>query len=122
MRQEIAEACRREADLFKLEGQDPASVQPVEVADARLLARPILQEYDAVTVEELVVNPANQFGNLTDSGFGNMQAAQPCGNRRSEAERSGEIRQLSRLVFSSCILAATARKCQIDFVPIINGI
>ena len=28
---EIAEACRREAKLFKLDGQDPASVQPVEM-------------------------------------------------------------------------------------------
>ncbi len=27
---EIAEACRRESNLFKLDGQDPASVQPVE--------------------------------------------------------------------------------------------
>ena len=31
--------------------------------DARLLARPILQEYDASTVDELGVNPA-EFGNL----------------------------------------------------------
>ena len=42
------------------------------MADARLLARPIPQEYDAFTVEELGVNPANQFGNLTDSGSGNL--------------------------------------------------
>ena len=55
----------------------------MEAVAARLLASPILQEYDAFTVDELGVNPANQFGNLTDSGFGNMQAAQPCGNRRS---------------------------------------
>ena len=44
---EIAEACRREAKLSKLDGQDPASIQPVEVPASRLLARPILQEYDA---------------------------------------------------------------------------
>ena len=53
-----------------------------------LLARPILQEYDAFTVEELGVNPVNQFSNLTDSGFGNMQAALPYGNRRSVLEGS----------------------------------
>ena len=40
------------------------------------------------TVVEVGVNPANQFGNLTDSGFGNMQAAQSCGNRRSLSEGS----------------------------------
>ena len=28
---EIADACRREAKLFKLDGMNPASVQPVEV-------------------------------------------------------------------------------------------
>ena len=33
---------------------NPASVQPVEATAARLLARPILQEYDAFTVDELV--------------------------------------------------------------------
>ena len=44
---EIAEACRREADVFKLDGMNPVSVQPVEAVAARLLARPILQEYDA---------------------------------------------------------------------------
>ncbi len=32
---------------------NPASVQPVEVAAARLLAMPILQEYDAFTVDVL---------------------------------------------------------------------
>ena len=44
---------------------NPASVQPVEVVAARLLTRPILQEYDAFTVE-LVLNPA-EFGNLAVS-------------------------------------------------------
>ena len=44
---EIAEACRREAKLSKLDGQNPASFQPVATENARLLARPILQEYDA---------------------------------------------------------------------------
>ena len=48
---EIAEACLKEAKLFKLDGRNPASIQPVEAAAARLLARPILQEYDAFTVE-----------------------------------------------------------------------
>ena len=43
------------------------------------------------TVDELGVNPANQFGNLTDSGFGNMQAALPSGNRRSVLEGSGRL-------------------------------
>ena len=38
--------------------QDPASVKPVEIVAARLLASPILQEYDAFTVEELGVHPA----------------------------------------------------------------
>ncbi len=60
----------------------------MEVVAARLLARSILHEYDASTVDELATNPANQFGKLTDSGFGNMQAAQPCGNRRSALEGS----------------------------------
>ena len=32
-------------------GWNPASVQSVEAVDAMLLARPILQEYDAFTVE-----------------------------------------------------------------------
>ena len=40
---EIEEACRKEAKLFKLASRNPASVQPVEIVDARLLARPILQ-------------------------------------------------------------------------------
>ena len=31
---------------------------------AKLLARPILQEYDAPTVDEVAVNSANQFENL----------------------------------------------------------
>ena len=53
-------------------GWNPASVQSVEAVDAMLLARPILQEYDAFTVDEIGVNPANQLGILTDSGFGNM--------------------------------------------------
>ena len=39
----------------------PASVQPVEAVTARLLARPILQEYDAFTVDERDRNPINQF-------------------------------------------------------------
>ena len=63
----------------------------IDSVAARLLASPILQEYDAFTVEELVVNPATQFGNLTDSGFGNMQAALPSGNRRSVLEGSGRL-------------------------------
>ena len=49
---EIAEACRREADIGTME-RNP-SVQPVERADARLLARPILQEYDAFTSVRVV--------------------------------------------------------------------
>ncbi len=48
---EIAEACREGSEVFKLDCWNPASVQPVEVVAARLLARPILQEYDAFTVE-----------------------------------------------------------------------
>ena len=40
------------------------------------------------TVVEVGMNPANQFGNLSDSGFGHMQAAQSCGNRRSLSEGS----------------------------------
>ena len=35
--------------------------------DARLLARPILQEYDAFTVDVLDVNPADQSENLAAS-------------------------------------------------------
>ena len=69
-----AEACRKEAKLSKLDSQDPASFQPVEAVTARLLARPILQEYDAFTVVEVEVNPANQFGKLTDSVYGNLAA------------------------------------------------
>ena len=41
----------------------PASVQPVEIVTATLLARPILQEYDASTVEVAAMHPA-EFGNL----------------------------------------------------------
>ena len=33
----------------------------------RIAASPILQEYDAFTEDELEVNPASQFENLTDS-------------------------------------------------------
>ena len=33
------------SEIIKLDGLNPASVQPVEAAEARLLARPILQEY-----------------------------------------------------------------------------
>ena len=32
---------------------NPATVQPVEVVAARLLARPIMHEYDAFTVDEI---------------------------------------------------------------------
>ncbi len=41
----------------------PASVQPVEAVAVRLLGRSILQEYDAFTVDELAMHPA-EFGNL----------------------------------------------------------
>ncbi len=51
-----------DAKLFKLDGVNPASFQPVVVVAARLLASPILQEYDASTVE-LNVHPA-EFGKL----------------------------------------------------------
>ena len=43
----IAEACRREAKYPNWIAMNPASFQPVEVVSARLLASPILQEYDA---------------------------------------------------------------------------
>jgi hypothetical protein len=50
----FTEACRKESDAF---------AQWVELAiatvAARLLARPIMQEYDAFTVVELGVNPAS---------------------------------------------------------------
>ena len=58
---EIAEACRREAKLSKLDGQNPASVQPVEVPASRLLASPILQEYDASTVNVLVSHASSRI-------------------------------------------------------------
>jgi len=54
---EIAEACREGSEVFKLDGRNPASVQTVEAATARLLARPILQEYDAFTVVEVAGIP-----------------------------------------------------------------
>ena len=41
----------------------PASFQPVEAVTARLLASPILQEYDASTVDEVAMHPA-EFGTL----------------------------------------------------------
>ncbi len=44
--------------------------QPVKAADARLLARPILREYDASTVDGIAMQPANQFENLADSECG----------------------------------------------------
>ena len=37
--------------------QNPALVQPVEVVSARLLASPILQEYDISTVDEVARHP-----------------------------------------------------------------
>ena len=43
---EIAEACRKEADACTMDGIRNATVA------ARLLARPILQEYDASTGEK----------------------------------------------------------------------
>ncbi len=43
--------------LHKLDGVNPASFQPVVVVAARLLASPILQEYDAFTVDELTGIP-----------------------------------------------------------------
>ena len=54
------------SEIFKLDGQNPASFQPVEVPASRLLARPILQEYDAFHVVTV----------------------QPCGNRSSVSEGS----------------------------------
>ena len=39
-------------EIIKLDGRTPASVQPVEAEDA-VAARPILQEYDAFTVDVL---------------------------------------------------------------------
>ena len=48
-RVEIAEACWGEAKYSNWMAENPASVQPVEAVAARLLARPILQEYDAFT-------------------------------------------------------------------------
>ena len=44
---EIAEACWGEAKYSNWMAMNPASVQSVEIVAARLLARPILQEYDA---------------------------------------------------------------------------
>ncbi len=61
----MAEACRREAELFKLDGMNPASVQPVEAADARLLLDRSCRSTTLSTVEELAVNPA-EFGKLAD--------------------------------------------------------
>ncbi len=63
---EIAEARRREVKLFKLDGWNPASVQPVEAPAARLLARPILREYVASTVVELagIPPPSNLWKRL----------------------------------------------------------
>ncbi len=52
-------ADRRESDARILDGRNPASVQAVEVATARLLASPILQEYYAFTVDVLVAYPAS---------------------------------------------------------------
>ncbi len=59
---------------------NPASVQPVEAADA-VAARPILQEYDAFTVDVLGMHPA-EFGNLA-------ARHNHCGNDRSLSEGSG---------------------------------
>ncbi len=50
------------------------------------------------------MNPANQFGNLTDSGFGNMQAAQSCGNRRRLSEGSEIIHNGWELQLLGCCL------------------
>ena len=86
---EIVEACRREAKLLNW----PAGIQ----AHSNLWKRQLLgcwlvrsrRSTTLSTGDELGVNPANQLGILTDSGFGNMQAALPCGNRRSVSEGIG---------------------------------
>ena len=42
-------------EIIKLDGRNPASVQPVVIVAARLLASPILQEYEASIVELVMV-------------------------------------------------------------------
>ena len=71
---------------------NPASVQPVEVVAAGC--------------------SANQFGNLTESGFGNMQAAQPCGNRRSVLGGSGRLAQ-----WSGSVIATVACRLARSYAP-----
>ena len=50
---EIAEASRREAKLFKLDGRNPASVQTVEAVTARLLLGRSCRSTTLSTVDEL---------------------------------------------------------------------
>ena len=63
------------------------------VEEARLLARPILQEYDASTVDELATNPA-ESGKLT-ARHNLVEIAEAC------RKGASEIRSLSRSDFSS---------------------
>ena len=65
---EIAEACRSDAKLFKLDGQE-SSLSPTCGSDrCWLLARLILQEYDAFT-GELVI------GRSVSEGSGRIQGS-----------------------------------------------
>ena len=56
---EIAKACRKEAKLSKLDGMNPASVQLVEAAAARLLLDRSCRSTTLSTVDEVVKNPAS---------------------------------------------------------------
>ena len=77
---------------------------------ARLLASPILQEYDISTVVELAVNPANQFENLT------------AGHSEKLADRpylwidSVPLAGFNR-VFRSIILHLPYQNCKVAKVP-----
>ncbi len=65
----------------------------METTAARLLARPILQEFDAVTVDVRAMNPA-EFGKL--AARHNL-----CGSRRSLSEGSGRLAQWMGVVIAT---------------------
>ena len=76
----------------------------MEAVAARLLARPILQEYDASTVDELAMNPA-EFGKL---------AARHNLVEIAEASRRETCRDRTRL-YSIHFQYVCARFCSLDF-------